>query len=75
MPTYDYKCKKCEGEFEKFQSMKDDTIPCCPVCGGQSDKLISGGNGIIFNGSGFYSTDYGGHSSTKKYNNNGKSSG
>ncbi|MEE8437428.1 MAG: FmdB family zinc ribbon protein [Candidatus Neomarinimicrobiota bacterium] len=58
MPTYDYKCKECEHEFEYFQSMSDDLLNECPQCKGEIRRLISGGTGLIFKGSGFYSTDY-----------------
>ena len=30
----------------------------CPKCKGHVERLISGGAGIIFKGSGFYATDY-----------------
>ena len=57
MPTYDYECEKC-GRFELFQSMKDDPIKECPKCKGIVHRLIGGGSGIIFKGTGFYETDY-----------------
>jgi len=58
MPTYEYKCKNCEEVFEIFQKMTDAPLRDCPVCGGVLSKVISGGIGIIFKGSGFYTTDY-----------------
>ncbi|MBN1351317.1 zinc ribbon domain-containing protein [candidate division KSB1 bacterium] len=59
MPTYDYVCGECGYKFEKFQSIKEEPIHKCPVCGKESAKrLISSGNGFIFKGSGFYATDY-----------------
>jgi len=57
MPTYEYKCEDCGYKFEKFQSMKDKPIEKCPKCSGRVQRLISGGGGIIFKGSGFYATD------------------
>lgn len=71
MPTYDYKCQQCEHRFEHFQSMTDDPLTTCPVCGGSVKRLVGAGAGIIFKGSGFYCTDYkntgnGGGSSEKK---------
>ena len=59
MPTYEYKCEDCSYTFEKFQSMKDKPIAKCPKCNGNVQRLISGGAGVIFKGSGFYATDYG----------------
>lgn len=58
MPTYEYKCTKCEEMFEVFQKMSAEPLKTCAVCGGDLVKLISGGLGIIFKGNGFYTTDY-----------------
>lgn len=58
MPTYHYRCRSCGHEFEEFQSITDDPITVCPKCGGETRRVISGGAGIIFKGSGFYITDY-----------------
>src|SRR5260370_37617818 len=30
----------------------------CPVCGRRAERIISGGAGLVFKGSGFYITDY-----------------
>ena len=58
MPTYEYKCSQCEEVFEFFQKITDEPIKTCPVCSGELNRLISGGMGVIFKGSGFYTTDY-----------------
>ncbi len=58
MPTYEYRCTQCEHLFEQFQSIKDEPVKICPRCGGPVRRLIGGGNGLIFKGSGFYITDY-----------------
>ena len=58
MPTYEYECEKCKITFERFQSMKDEPVKKCPECDGPVRRLISGGAGVIFKGSGFYITDY-----------------
>ena len=60
MPTYEYECKSCGHSFEAFQSMKDDALSSCPECGQAIRRMINGGMGIIFKGSGFYVTDNGG---------------
>ena len=57
MPTYDYECSQCGRVFEVFQNMSDDPIESCEHCGGPVRRLIGGGLGIIFKGSGFYVTD------------------
>lgn len=66
MPTYEYQCEKCKETFEMFQSMKDERLTTCPRehCRQQPwgegvvKRLLGTGAGIIFKGSGFYSTDY-----------------
>ena len=58
MPTYEYECRSCEHRFEEFQNINDDPIKICPKCGKSVRRLFGGGMGIIFKGSGFYTTDY-----------------
>ena len=59
MPTYDYICNDCEKIYEYFQSMSDAPIKECPECKKNSlRRVISGGTGLIFKGSGYYLTDY-----------------
>ena len=58
MPTYEYECQKCKHVFEKFQSMTAERLKFCPKCHGRVKRLLGTGAGIIFKGSGFYSTDY-----------------
>ena len=59
MPTYDYICNDCEKIYEYFQSMSDAPIWECPECKKNSlRRVISGGTGLIFKGSGYYLTDY-----------------
>lgn len=58
MPTYDYKCLACDVRFEKFQSITAPAIEECPECSGKVKRLIGAGAGLIFKGSGFYTTDY-----------------
>jgi len=54
MPTYDYICNKCGHTFELFQSMSEAPRKTCPVCKRVVRRLVSGGSGLIFKGSGFY---------------------
>jgi hypothetical protein len=44
--------------------MIDAPLKECPKCGREIRRLIHGGGGIIFKGSGFYVTDKGGGSKT-----------
>ena len=59
MPTYDYICKECGYEFERFQQMSEESLVVCPSCEKPTlRRIIGSGAGMIFKGSGFYSTDY-----------------
>ena len=66
MPHYDYQCESCGLVFEEFQKMSDPHIEKCPKCQGKVKRLLGGGAGIIFKGSGFYKTDYSASSSCEK---------
>ena len=58
MPTYEYQCRRCKKKFDKLQSMTEPPLTRCIYCKGKVERLISAGAGLIFKGSGFYSTDY-----------------
>ena len=61
MPTYEYICKDCGEKFEHFQSMSSSPLEFhdgCKNSGSNVERVISGGTGLIFKGSGFYLTDY-----------------
>jgi len=66
MPTYEYICEKCGHHFDQFQSISAAPLTVCPKehCAqktwgkGKVKRVISGGAGLIFKGSGFYITDY-----------------
>jgi len=66
MPTYEYACQKCGQNFDAFQSMRDEAYKVCPkeLCRqakwgkGKVKRLLGKGAGLIFKGSGFYTTDY-----------------
>ena len=38
--------------------MSDFSFSTCKECGGEIERVITGGTGLIFKGSGFYLTDY-----------------
>jgi putative FmdB family regulatory protein len=58
MPTYEYECPKGH-RFEKFYpKVSSQRHATCPTCGKRAQRLISGGAGLVFKGSGFYITDY-----------------
>ena len=58
MPTYNYYCNDCDAHFSYFQKMSESPVESCESCGGKVKRLITGGTGLIFKGSGFYLTDY-----------------
>lgn len=57
MPTYVYACKNCGHRFEKYQSFSEDSLATCPECTQDSLRKVFDSVGIVFKGSGFYSTD------------------
>jgi putative FmdB family regulatory protein len=70
MPLYTYKCKNCGKVIEKFHKMSADGAEKCEDCGAETLRVFLP-TGIIFKGSGFYSTDY--KSGTSKANLNSSS--
>ncbi|MCI0425854.1 MAG: zinc ribbon domain-containing protein [Actinobacteria bacterium] len=56
MPTYEYVCKNCGETIEVFQSFSDKPLKRHQTCGGDLQKVFHV-RGIVFKGSGFYSTD------------------
>ncbi len=57
MPTYAY--RRADGTtFEIEQRITEDALSTCPTTGQPVTRLITGGAGLIFKGSGFYLTDY-----------------
>jgi len=66
MPTYEYVCEKCGHQFEKIQPISARPLTVCPKedCAqrrwgkGKVKRAISTGGGLIFKGTGFYTTDY-----------------
>lgn len=57
MPTYGYKCTKCNHEFEVLQKITDEPIKECEKCGAAVKKMLYP-VGIVFKGSGFHINDY-----------------
>ena len=58
MPTYNYYCHKCDTHFSYFQKMNELPLLTCKECRSKIERVITGGTGLIFKGSGFYLTDY-----------------
>jgi putative FmdB family regulatory protein len=56
MPIYEYRCLNGH-TFEVIQSMSDDPVETCEVCGAPVERVFHP-VAVHFKGSGFYSTDY-----------------
>lgn len=58
MPIYTYRCENCGVQFERNQKFSDTPLTRCPECGKKSLRKVYTPVGIVFKGSGFYSTDH-----------------
>jgi putative FmdB family regulatory protein len=56
MPIYEYRCLNGH-TFEVIQSMSDDPVEACEVCGAPVERVFHP-VAVHFKGSGFYTTDY-----------------
>ena len=70
MPTYGYRCGSCGHEFEIRQKITDEALSTCPECGGKLAKMVYPA-GVIFTGSGYYTTDYKGSAKSAETSSNG----
>src|SRR6187402_3009283 len=60
MPTYEYRCPKGHGFEHFFRTISAaESRMKCPECGEIAERIMSGGAGLLFKGTGFYITDYG----------------
>lgn len=59
MPTYEYKCKFCDHDFDVVKSINDDLIAECPKCCMKgSNRLISSGTNFSLKGGGWAADNY-----------------
>lgn len=56
MPTYEYRCTRCDHRFEVVHAV-GETIERCERCGGPVRRVFSV-PALIFKGSGFHINDY-----------------
>lgn len=56
MPTYEYVCTSCGRHLDVVQRFSDEPLEKCEVCGGKIRRVFHP-VGVMFKGSGFYSTD------------------
>lgn len=58
MPTYEYKCPKCQFIMHMSHSMSSNPEVYCIHCSSDMQRGIGGGLAVHFKGTGFYETDY-----------------
>jgi len=57
VPIYVYRCRDCGADLERRQGFQDPPLTECATCGGALRRVLQP-VGVIFRGSGFYTTDY-----------------
>jgi putative FmdB family regulatory protein len=57
VPTYDYRCDRCERTFEVRQRISAEPLTTCERCGGSIRRLLAP-TPFILKGGGWYVTDY-----------------
>ena len=58
MPIYTYRCENCGIQFERRQKFSDAPLTRCPECSKKTLRKVYQPVGIVYKGSGFYSTDH-----------------
>ncbi len=58
MPIYDYKCSKCEHQFEVIQRLSDNPVESCPACNKKTVKKLVSAPSFRLKGAGWYETDF-----------------
>lgn len=58
MPIYTYRCENCGIQFDRFQHFTEQPLTRCPECNKKTLRKVYSPVGIVFKGSGFYSTDH-----------------
>ena len=57
MPTYQYK-REDGSIFEIVQKISEDALRTCPETRQKVKRVITGGGGVVYKGTGWYVTDY-----------------
>jgi len=73
MPTYLYHCDNCQEDFEAVRRYTDPPLTICPNGHEGTIKKLFVPAGIVFKGSGWYSTDSRSTSNGKSKNDKGES--
>ena len=58
MPIYRFRCVRCGNEFRELVGHGDGGHVACPGCGGNEVERLLPRFGVIYKGSGFYTTEY-----------------
>lgn len=63
--TYEYVCTACDFQWEAEQAISEPPLTTCPSCKAEAAKRqVSGGQGFILRGGGWYADGYGAKKST-----------
>lgn len=73
MPVYTYRCKNCGVQFDQRQKFSDSPLIRCPECSKNTLQKVFQPVGVVFKGSGFYSTDHRSPSGKGRYSKNDRS--
>lgn len=57
MPVFTFECTKCHHRFDELARAGERVR--CVKCGAKSERKWVGAPSVTFNGSGFYTNDYG----------------
>ncbi|MCS6907143.1 MAG: FmdB family zinc ribbon protein [Anaerolineales bacterium] len=66
MPIYTYHCDNCGIRFDQQQRFNEPPLVRCPECNKNALRKVYTPVGIVFKGSGFYSTDHRSPSGTSR---------
>ena len=74
MPIYEYRCHKCEHEFEREQRITEDPVKTCPKCRSRRVKKLISQTSFVLKGGGWYSDLYSSAKDSGKDKSEGSSS-
>ncbi len=72
MPIYRFRCVQCGREFRELVNWGDGDGVNCPACGTDKVERLLPRFGVIYKGSGFYTTEYKRKNTTEPSGSEGK---